>query len=144
MLSIGEDNLRFYPSFALFSTLRGVRLDHYFFHVSKSSEDLKKKGLHWKWKSFCLRNQVKTKKKRLSPKIKELMSSKYEIKWRPMKKSTDHPVLRCGSYWNYWGDAGANHSQSIGGMQSNYWGDISPHPSQVFAPLLMPLLWLNR
>ena len=63
MLSIGGDNLQFYPNFALFSTLGGMKLDHYFFHVSKSSAD-QKKGLRGNLKSFCPPNQVKTKKKK--------------------------------------------------------------------------------
>ena len=42
LLSIGGDNLQFYPSFVLFSTLAGMNLDHDFVHVSKLSEDQKK------------------------------------------------------------------------------------------------------
>ena len=44
LLSIGGDNLQFYPKFALFSTLGGMNLDHdfFFFQVSKLSEDQKK------------------------------------------------------------------------------------------------------
>ena len=62
MLSIGGDNLQFYPNFALFSTFGGgMKLGHDFFHVSKLSE-VQKKGLHRKLKSFCPRNHVKTKK----------------------------------------------------------------------------------
>ena len=38
-----ENNLRFYPNFALFSTLGGMNLDHNFFHVSKLSANQKKK-----------------------------------------------------------------------------------------------------
>ena len=68
LLSIGGDNLQFYPNFALFSTLGGMNLDHHFFQVSKLSEEPKKrsspkmehpfspisgedqkKGLHKKW-----------------------------------------------------------------------------------------------
>ena len=44
-LSIGRDNLQFYPNFALFSTLGGMNLDQDFVQVSKLSED-QKKGLH--------------------------------------------------------------------------------------------------
>ena len=39
LLSIGGDNLQFYPNFALFLTLKGINLDHDFFQVSKLSED---------------------------------------------------------------------------------------------------------
>ena len=42
LLSIGGNNLQFYPDFALFSTLRRMNLDHDFFPVSKLSEDQKK------------------------------------------------------------------------------------------------------
>ena len=34
-----EDNLQFYPDFALFLTLGGINLDQDSFQVSKSSED---------------------------------------------------------------------------------------------------------
>ena len=55
-----------------------MKLDHYFFHAGKSSEN-QKKGLHRKLKSFNPRNQVKTninKKKRSSLQIQEFLSSK--------------------------------------------------------------------
>ena len=52
------DNLQFYPIF----NITGVEARARFFHVSKLSED-KKKGFHQKFKRFCLRNHVKTKKK---------------------------------------------------------------------------------
>ena len=60
-LCLRGDNLQFYPNFALFSALGVMKLDHYFFHVSKLSED-PKKGLHRKLKSFYRRNHMKTKK----------------------------------------------------------------------------------
>ena len=44
LLSIGGDNLQFYPNFALFSTLGGMNLDYDFFQVSKLSKD-QKEGL---------------------------------------------------------------------------------------------------
>ena len=44
MMSIGGDNLQFYPNFALFSTLGGMKLDHDFYHVSKLSEDQRKRS----------------------------------------------------------------------------------------------------
>ena len=68
MMSIGGDNLQFYPIFALFSTLGGMNLDHDFFRVSKLNED-QKKGLRQKWNTFFPRVQVKTKKKKSSPKL---------------------------------------------------------------------------
>ena len=39
LLSIGGDNLQFYPNFALFSTLGRMNLDHDFVQVWKFSED---------------------------------------------------------------------------------------------------------
>ena len=42
MLSIKGGNLQFDSNLALFSTLGGMKLDHYLFHVIKSSEDQKK------------------------------------------------------------------------------------------------------
>ena len=42
LLSIGGDNLQFYPNFFLFSTLGGMNLDHDFVQVWKFSEDQKK------------------------------------------------------------------------------------------------------
>ena len=65
LLSIGGDNLQFYPNFARFSTLGGMNLNHDLFQVSKSNED-QKKGLHQKLKSFFPRNHVKTTKKVLT------------------------------------------------------------------------------
>ena len=48
LLSIGGDNLQFYPNFALFSTLGGMNLDHDFVQVWKFSEDQK----NCKWNTF--------------------------------------------------------------------------------------------
>ena len=45
MLSIGGDNLQFYPNFALFLTLGGMNLDQDFFQVSKLNDDQKKRFL---------------------------------------------------------------------------------------------------
>ena len=58
LLSIGGDNLQFYPNFALFSTLGGMNLDHEFGNLVKTKKmqmehcfpriqvKTKKKGLH--------------------------------------------------------------------------------------------------
>ena len=62
MLSIGGDNLQFYPNFALFSTSGGMNLDHDFSQVSKLREDQKKK-FSPKLEEIFFRVQVKTKKK---------------------------------------------------------------------------------
>ena len=88
MLSIGGDNLQFYPNFAQFSTLGGIKLDYGFFHVSNSSEDQKKKtGLPQNLKSFCPRNKVKTKNKR--PKIIQ-------------RSDVDHSQIIGDMQSNYW------------------------------------------
>ena len=58
LLSIGRDNLQFYPKFALFSTLGGMNLDHDFVQVWKFSEDQKKAN-----GTLFPQIQVKTKKK---------------------------------------------------------------------------------
>ena len=58
----GGDNLQFYSNFALFSTLRGMNLDHDFFQVSNSSED-QKKWSSLKVEHFFPRIHMKTKKK---------------------------------------------------------------------------------
>ena len=47
-MSIGGDNLQFYPNFALFSTLGGMNLDHDFVQVSKLNEDQVKKKVFTK------------------------------------------------------------------------------------------------
>ena len=62
LLSIGGDNLQFYPNFSLFSTLGGMNLDHHFFQMSKLSEEQKKRSSP-KMEHFFPRIQVKTKKK---------------------------------------------------------------------------------
>ena len=67
LLSIGGDNLQFYPNFSLFSTLGGMSLDHYFFQESKLSEE-QKKVLHQKWNTFFPEFRWRP-KKRSSPKM---------------------------------------------------------------------------
>ena len=64
LLSIGGDNLQFYPNFALFSTLGGMNLEEDFFQVSKLSED-QKKGLHQKWNTFFSPNSGEDQKKKI-------------------------------------------------------------------------------
>ena len=66
------DNLQFYPNFALFWTLGGMKLDHNFFHVKEKWQTFK---MHWA-------NQVKTKKKVF---IKLVGFLSPEIKWRLKK-----------------------------------------------------------
>ena len=84
-LSIGGDNWQFYPNFALFSTLRGMNLDHDFFQVSKLSED-QKKGLHLKKENFVPQILMET-CAQMHTKVKLLGG------------------CRCRLYSNYWGDA---------------------------------------
>ena len=60
--------------------------------LSPNLSEEQKKVLYRKLKSICPRNHVKTKK-----------SSKH------------HPALRCRPWTKYWGDAGVDHSQIIGG-----------------------------
>ena len=74
-----EDNLQFYPIFALFSTLGGINPEHNFVQMSKLSEDQKKvftkkgtlfspnsgedqrkKNLYQKWNTFFRRILVDT------------------------------------------------------------------------------------
>ena len=62
-----EDNLQFYPNFALFSALGGMNLDHDFVQVSKLSEDQKKRSLP-KMKHFTP-SSGEDQKKRSSPKM---------------------------------------------------------------------------
>ena len=107
------NNLQFYPNIAPFSTLGGMKLDNYFFHVSKSSED-QKKGLHRKLNSFCSRNQVKTKQK-----VRRTLSATMLTIVKLLGGMQVQTIVKL-----------------LGGMQSNYWGDISPHPHRVSAPLI--------
>ena len=50
------------------------------------------------------------------------------------------PTLRCTPESNYWGDAYADHTQTIKGYTVKLLGDISP--PEVSAPLIMYLLLL--
>ena len=126
LLSIGGNNLQFYPNFALFSTLGGMNLDHEFVQVSKLSED-KKKGLHQNWNTSQI--QVKTKKKAFA---------KNGTLFLP--NSSGH--LRSDAHQSQiiGGDADVDHTQTIGGDTIKSLGGIySPHPPRVSAPLLVLL-----
>ena len=80
---------------------------------------------------FTLTNQVKTKRKRSSPKIEEFLPPKVsEDQKNPkiiQRSDADHSQV-------VEGDADANHSQIIGGIKSNYWGDISPIAPRFWHP----------
>ena len=126
-LSIGSDNLQFYPNFALFSTLEGMNLDHDFVQVWKFSEDQKKNAN----RTLFLR----------------------EFRWRPKKKKkvfsknrTLFPQIYSQLYSTpiqiIGGDADVDHSQTIGGDTAKLLGGYIPHPPQVSAPLhTMKITW---
>ena len=84
MLRIEGDNLQMTPIFPYFQHW-GDEVLPLFFHVSKSSQD-QKKGLHQKLKSFCPRDQVKTKK---NPKIIQRLDA-------------NHSQILGGMQSNYW------------------------------------------
>ena len=134
MLSIGGDNLQFYPNVAQFSTLGGMKLGHYFFHVSKSSEDQKKRGLHRKLMSMCPRNQVKTKtKKGLHRKLRSFCPQN-QVKTKKSPKiiqslDADHSQIIAA-------DADAHHSQIIGGSSQTVRGIYPPIPTRFRHPCL--------
>ena len=99
LLSIGGDNLQFYPNFALFSTLGGMNLDHDFVQVRKFREDQRKKC---KWNIFSPRIQVKTKKKkRSSSQIEHFFPEIFALMQTHLKYWGG---CRCGPFSNYWGD----------------------------------------
>ena len=106
LLSIGGDNLQFYPNVSLFSTLGGINLDHDFFHVSKLSEDQKK--------NFFLQIQVKSKKK---------VFTKNRTLFSPNSSgnlgSDAHRSQIIGGYAN------EDHTQIIGGDTAKLLGGIS-------------------
>ena len=119
LLSIGGDNLHFYPNFALFLTLREISLDQDFFQMSKLSEDQKKKErFSIDMEHFFSSNSGEDQKtkKRSSPEMEHLFSPNSSTDLR----SDAHQSQIIG------GDADDDHTQIVGGIQSNYWGDISP------------------
>ena len=73
LLSVGEDNLQFYPNFALFSTMG----DEHFFQVSKSSEDQKK--VFTKNGTLFSSNSDEDQKKRFSPKMEHFFSPEIQV-----------------------------------------------------------------
>ena len=130
ILSIRGDNLQCYSNFALFSTLGGMKLVHYFF-TSANQVKTKKKVFTKNWIVFV----PKIKRR---PKIKKIFTENWrvffpEVKWWPKKvpktiqrSDADHSQI-------IGGDAGAYHNQMIGGGAVKLLGDISP---RVSAPLL--------
>ena len=119
LLSIGGDNLQFYPSFSLFSTLGGMNLDHNFVQVSKLSENHKKRSSS-KMEHFFPQIRVKTKKKK-KKKNKKVFTEKGtlfspEFEWTPTLRCTPEQIIGrmqmyTIQYSNYWG----GYSQIIGG-----------------------------
>ena len=124
LLSIGGDNLQFYPNFALFSTLGGMNLDNDFFLVSKSSEDQKQKRSSSKME-LCPNSGEDQKKKRSSPKMEHFFSP---------NSSGD---LRSDAHRSqiFGGDADEDHTQIIGRDTVKLLGGI--HPPRVSAPLFV-------
>ena len=104
-----------------------MKLDHYFFHVSKSSED-QKKGLDGKFKEFLSPKPSEHQQKEKKSLHRESKVFVPETPVQTKKKSKDHPALSCRPQSNYWRHANADHSQIIGEKQSNYWGIYPSHP----------------
>ena len=82
LLSIGEDNLQFYPNFALFSTLGGMNLDHDFAQVWKFS---RKKRSSSKIEHFFFPNSGEDQKKRSSSKIEHFFPQIFALMHYPFK-----------------------------------------------------------
>ena len=118
LLSIGGENLQFYPNFALFEHW-GMNHDHDFVQVSKSSED-QKKGLHQKRNSFFPKFnwRPKKRKKKVFTKNGTLLFPKF--KWTPTLRGTPES--------NHWEDADVDHTQTIGGDTAKLLGEIIPPP----------------
>ena len=123
-----KNNLRFYPKFAISSTLGETNLDNDFFHVSKLSAD-QKQGSSPNFHKFFSLNSSKDKKK-VFTEFQEYVSP------NSSDSHADHSQI-------IGGDANVDLSQIIGGMQSTYWGKYIPHPSRFrHACLLAILLYL--
>ena len=123
MLSIGRDNLQFYPNFALFSTLGGMNIDHDFVQVSKLSEDQKKRSSP-KVEHFFPQIQVKTKKKDLHHKWNTFFLNSGEDQKKRSSSIMEHVFspnssghLRSDPHQSHiiGGDADVDHTQTIGG-----------------------------
>ena len=132
LLSIGGDNLQFYPNFALFLTLGGMNLDHDFVQVSKLSEDPKKRSSP-KMEHFFPPNSGENQKKK---KEKKVLHQKRNTFFARIQVNTyaqmDTRVRLFGrmqmytiQYSNYWGDT----AKLLGGI-------YPPIPPLVSAPLL--------
>ena len=79
LLSIGGDNLQFYPDFALFSTL-GDESRPLFFQVSKVSEEQKKRSSP-KMELLFSPNSGEDQKKGLHQKWNQARSHKFAMRW---------------------------------------------------------------
>ena len=95
------DNLQFHPNFAPFSTLGGMKLDHYCFHASISRED-QKKDLHGKFEELLFKKSSKDQQKKGLQKLKSFCPRK------PVKTKRSPKTNQCSD---------ADHSQFIRGMQ---------------------------
>ena len=94
-----------YPMFGMRKYFSG----NYVFPSPKSSEDQEKKGLHQKLKSFCPRNQVKTKKKVFTA-IWDLIRPKFAGFIRAAR-----PFFVCST-----------NAQTSMGYAKSQWGNASP------------------
>ena len=128
---MGGDNLQFFPNFALFSTLGGMKLDHDSFQESKLSEDQKKK-------LFSPKYRWGPKEKKDFHQEQNTFFSKF--RWRPNKKKGLYqerntffsPIssgdLHSESHQNQiiGADADEDHTQIIGGDTAKLLGGIYP------------------
>ena len=108
LLSIGGDNLQFYPTFGLFSTLEEMNLDHDFVQVSKLSENQKKSS--------------SPKREHFFPKFRWGPEKKFFTKNGTLLSPNSSVHLRSYAHQSQiiGGDAVTDHTQTIGGIQSNY------------------------
>ena len=111
LLSIGGDNLQFYPNFALFSTLGWMNLNHDFFQVSKLSEDQKKRSSP-KPERFIKNRTI------FIPRIHVETCAQTHTSVKFLEGIEKKAILKL-----------------LGGIKSNYWGWYIPHPPRVSAPL---------
>ena len=121
LLSIGGDNLQFYPNFALFLTLGGMNLDHDFVQVSKLSEDPKKRSSP-KMEHFFSPNSGEDQKK------KDLHQKRNTFFPRIQADTYAQMHTRVKLFGRMQMYSIPYSTQTIGGIQPNYWGDISPPP----------------
>ena len=146
LLSIGGDNLQFYPNFALFSTLRGWTSTTILFRCGNLVKIKRKMQIEHFFSPISGEDQKQNKKKVF---LKNRTLFLPEFRWRPKKKvfsknpTLFFPNLRSSAPIQIiGGDADVDHSQTIGGGYSQIiGGDISPHPPRVSAPRIRKARW---